>query len=144
MRLLVSACLLGLCCRYDGGSKPCPAVMALTKKHEIVPVCPEQLGGLPTPRPPAEIQADGRVVNSLGQDVTSAYEKGAAEALLLCQTLQCGGAVLKARSPSCGCESVYDGSFTGALIPGRGITARRLKEAGIPIWSEENLPEIEE
>ncbi|MBR6184717.1 MAG: DUF523 domain-containing protein [Clostridia bacterium] len=144
MRLLVSACLLGLCCRYDGGSKPCPAVIAFADKNEIVPVCPEQLGGLPTPRPPAEIQKNGRVMNREGQDVTAAYEKGAEEALRLCRMLHCEGAVLKARSPSCGCENVYDGSFSGVLIPGQGIAAQRLAAAGIPLWSEENLPILEE
>ena len=143
MRLLVSACLLGLCCRYDGGSVPCPQVIALAEQHEIVPVCPEQLGGLPTPRPPAEIQGDGRVVNRLGQDVTDAYEIGADEALRLCWLLRCDGAVLKARSPSCGSESVYDGTFTGRLIQGQGVAARHLAQAGVPVWSEENLPKNE-
>lgn len=141
MRLLISACLLGCACRYDGGSKPCRAALALAKKHELVPVCPEQLGGLPTPRAPAEIRGD-RVVNHLGQDVTDAYQKGAAEALKLCRVLNCQGAVLKARSPSCGCGRVYDGSFSGALIPGDGITARTLKAAGIPVWTEETLEKL--
>ena len=141
MRLLISACLLGCACRYDGGSKPCRAALALAKKHELVPVCPEQLGGLPTPRPPAEIRGD-RVMNHLGQDVTDAYQKGAAEALKLCRVLNCQGAVLKARSPSCGCGQVYDGSFSGALIPGDGITARTLKAAGIPVWTEETLEKL--
>ena len=143
MRLLVSACLLGLRCRYDGGSQPRADVIALGEKHELIPVCPEQLGGLPTPRPPAEIQGDGRVLNRNGQDVTEAYERGAEETLRLCRTLRCEGAVLKARSPSCGCARVYDGTFTGALIPGQGLAARRLTDAGIPVWSEENLPELE-
>ena len=141
MRLLISACLLGCACRYDGGSKPCRAALALAKKHELVPVCPEQLGGLSTPRPPAEIRGD-RVVNHLGQDVTDAYQKGAAEALKLCRVLNCQGAVLKARSPSCGSGRVYDGSFSGALIPGDGITARTLKAAGIPVWTEETLEKL--
>ena len=141
MRLLVSACLLGACCRYDGGSKPCPEILALADSHALIPVCPEQLGGLPTPRPPAEIQSDGRVVNNRGEDVTAAYEKGAAEALRLCRLLRCDAAVLKARSPSCGCESVYDGSFTGALIPGRGVAAQCLLDAGVPVFSEENFEE---
>ena len=142
MRLLVSACLLGLCCRYDGGSKPCQAVIDLRDQHQLIPVCPEQLGGLPTPRLPAEIQPDGRVVNRQGQDVTAAYRKGAEEALRLFRTLRCDAALLKARSPSCGCAQVYDGAFTGTLIPGQGITAKRLMDEGIPVWSEENLPFI--
>ena len=142
MRLLVSACLLGLCCRYDGGSKPCQAVIDLRDQHQLIPVCPEQLGGLPTPRPPAEIQPDSRVVNRQGQDVTDAYRKGAEEALRLFRTLRCDAALLKARSPSCGCAQVYDGAFTGTLIPGQGIAAKCLMDEGIPVWSEENLPFI--
>lgn len=82
MRALVSACLLGVCCRYDGKSKPCPAVMALSKEHELIPVCPEQLGGLPTPRMPAEVRG-GAVVRRDGEDVTAAFERGAQEAARL-------------------------------------------------------------
>ena len=137
MRILVSACLLGCACRYDGGSKPCEAVLALARQHELVPVCPEQLGGLPTPRPAAEIQGD-RVVNCQGRDVTKEYQKGAQEALRLFRTLQCDLAVLKARSPSCGCGQVYDGSFSGTLVPGDGITARLFKVQGIPVRTEED------
>lgn len=139
MRLLVSACLLGCACRYDGGGKPCGAVLALQGAHELIPVCPEQLGGLPTPRPPAERQGD-RVVNRLGQDVTEEYLRGAQEALRLCRALKCDAAILKARSPSCGCGQIYDGSFSSALIPGDGVTAALLKENGIPVWMEEDLP----
>ena len=136
MRLLVSACLLGCACRYDGGSKPCKTALALAKKHELVPVCPEQLGGLPTPRTPSEIRGE-RVINQQGQDVTDAYRKGAAEALKLCRALNCQGAVLKARSPSCGCGEIYDGSFSGTLVPGDGITAQALKRLGIRVLTEE-------
>ena len=137
MRILVSACLLGLCCRYDGQSKQNERVLHLMEKHELIPVCPEQLGGLPTPRPPAEIR-DGRVINTLGQDVTAQYEKGAAEALRLYDLLHCDCALLKARSPSCGAEQVYDGAFTGTLIPGQGIAARLLSQRQITVLSEEN------
>ena len=137
MRLLVSACLLGCACRYDGSSKPCKAALALAKKHELVPVCPEQLGGLPTPRTPSEIRGE-RVINQQGQDVTDAYRKGAAEALKLCRALNCQGAVLKARSPSCGCGQVYDGTFSGTLKSGDGVTAELLKNEGIPVWTEED------
>ncbi len=135
MRLLVSACLLGCACRYDGGSKPCEAALRLAEKHELFPVCPEQLGGLPTPRPPAEIRGE-RVVSREGADVTAAYQKGAEEALRLCRLLRADGAVLKARSPSCGKGQVYDGSFSGALAPGDGIAARLLQAHGIPVWTE--------
>ena len=136
MRLLVSACLLGLCCRYDGGSKPCQAVIDLRDQHQLIPVCPEQLGGLPTPRPPAEIRA-GRVISAQGVDVTDAYRRGAEETLRLGALLGAQGAVLKARSPSCGKGQVYDGSFSGTLTAGDGITAGLLRARGIPVWTEE-------
>ncbi len=137
MRILVSACLLGLCCRYDGKSKANERVLSLAEKHELIPVCPEQLGGLPTPRPPAEIR-DGRAVTNAGQDVTAQYEKGAAETLRLYDLLRCDCALLKARSPSCGPDTVYDGSFSGALVPGRGFAAKALSRRQIPILSEES------
>ena len=137
MRILVSACLLGACCRYDGKSKANEAVLRLAEKHELIPVCPEQLGGLPTPRAPAEIR-NGRVVNRRGEDVTRQYQKGAAETLRLCKLLHCDLAIFKARSPSCGCGQVYDGTFSGTLVPGDGIAARRFKEQGIPVLTEEN------
>ena len=133
---------MGLRCRYDGGSKPCEQVIALREKHELIPVCPEQLGGLPTPRTPAEIQQDGRVVTRDGRDVTGEYALGAEQAVKLCELLHCDAAVLKARSPSCGCGLVYDGTFTGALIPGLGIAAKRLSEKGIPVCSEESLASL--
>ncbi len=138
MRILVSACLLGLRCRYDGESKPCPAIMQRLSAHEWVPVCPEQLGGLPTPRPPSEIRK-GRVVNCQGRDVTAQYEKGAEEALRLYGTLGCGCAVLKARSPSCGLGQIYDGTFSGALTEGDGVTARKFRSSGIPVYTEETV-----
>ncbi len=138
MRILVSACLLGVRCRYDGESKACPAVLDLAKEHELVPVCPEQLGGLPTPRTPAEIQGE-RVVTRDGRDVTKEYQKGAEEAARLYQLLRCDCAILKARSPSCGCGQVYDGAFSGALTPGDGVTAQALKRLGVRVMTEETL-----
>ena len=137
MRILVSACLLGVCCRYDGKSKPCEAVLRLIEKHELVPVCPEQLGGLPTPRAASEIQKDGRVRNREGRDVTREYALGAAECARLCKMLSCDLAILKSRSPSCGSGWVYDGSFSGVLVPGDGVTTRKLKALGIPVLTEE-------
>ena len=137
MRILVSACLLGVCCRYDGESKSNSRVLRLMEKHELIPVCPEQLGGLPTPRPPAEIK-HGRVVNNAGQDVTAQYEKGAAETLRLYDLLHCDCALLKARSPSCGADQVYDGSFTGTLVPGQGVAAKLLSQHHITVLSEED------
>lgn len=137
MRILVSACLLGLACRYDGKSKPCPALLERLDDHQWVPVCPEQLGGLPTPRPPAEIRA-GRVINLEGRDVTAAYRRGAEQTLALYRLLDCQAAVLKSRSPSCGCGRIYDGAFSGTLTQGDGITTRLLKANDIPVFTEED------
>lgn len=136
MRILVSACLLGVCCRYDGQSKPSKAVMHLAETHEIIPVCPEQLGGLATPRPPAEIQ--GVCVRmETGGDVTAQYQRGAEEAARLYALLHCDLAILKSRSPSCGLGKIYDGSFSGTLAPGNGMTARLMLEKGMRVISDE-------
>ncbi len=140
MRLLVSACLLGVMCRYDGQSRPDEKVVGLLKNHVLVPVCPEQLGGLSTPRCPCEIQGD-RVMSRDGDDRTVEYEKGAQEALRLCRLFSCEAAVLKAKSPSCGLGCVYDGTFSGVLRPGDGVTAGLLKNSGVPVYTEKNLPE---
>ena len=136
MKLLISACLLGIPCRYDGASKPQSWVEKLAERHELVPVCPEQLGGLPTPRPPAELQRDGRVVDRAGKDVTEAYRLGAEEVLELARAHRCTLAVLKERSPSCGRGQIYDGSFTGRLTEGSGVTARLLEEHGVQVYGE--------
>ena len=140
MRLLVSACLLGVMCRYDGQSRPDEKVLGLLKNHVLVPVCPEQLGGLSTPRCSCEIQGD-RVMSRDGDDRTAEYEKGALEALRLCRLFSCEAAVLKAKSPSCGLGCVYDGTFSGTLRPGDGVTAGLLKNSGVPVYTEKNLPE---
>lgn len=138
MRLLISACLLGCCCRYDGASKPHPLAEILAQRHTLVPVCPEQLGGLPTPRPPAERQGD-KVVTQEGQDVTEQYRRGAEEALRLCRLMRCEAAVLKERSPSCGCGTIYDGTFSKTLCPGDGVAADLLASAGIAVYGESQL-----
>ena len=140
MRLLISACLLGCRCRYDGASKTHPLAEALAKDYELVPVCPEQMGGLPTPRPPAERQGD-RVVTHTG-DVTEAYRRGAEEAWRLCSLMGCQAAVLKERSPSCGHGAIYDGSFSGRLTEGSGVTAQLLAERGIPVYGESRIAEL--
>ena len=140
MRLLVSACLLGVMCRYDGQSRPDEKVLGLLKNHVLVPVCPEQLGGLSTPRCPCEIQGD-RVMSRDGDDRTAEYEKGALEALRLCRLFSCEAAVLKAKSPSCGLGCVYDGTFSGTLRPGDGVTAGLLKNSRVLVYTEKNLPE---
>ena len=137
MKILVSACLLGTPCRYDGRAKANAAVLALEAEHELIPVCPEVLGGLPTPRSPAERQPDGRIVNRAGQDVTAEYEAGAAAAVELARREGCTAAVLKARSPSCGRGQIYDGSFSGRLVPGDGAAARRLLDAGLAVLNED-------
>ena len=138
MRLLISACLLGVCCRYDGASKPHPLAMELAKEHELIPVCPEQLGGLATPRPPAERQGE-RILAKTGLDVTKQYGRGAEEALKLCRLLDCEAAVLKERSPSCGSGEIYDGTFTKTLKKGDGVTAEYLKERGIKVFGESDI-----
>ena len=137
MKILISACLLGACCRYDGASKAHPLAALLAERHTLVPVCPEQLGGLPTPRPPAE-RRGGRVVTQSG-DVTEQYRRGAAETVRLAKLLQCDGAVLKEKSPSCGHGAVYDGTFTRTLVPGDGVTAEALLSASIPVYGESEL-----
>ena len=139
--ILVSACLLGAACKYSGGDNLCPKVAALVEKYHLVPVCPEQLGGLPTPRTPAERQRD-RVITKDSRDVTNAYLRGAQEALKLATLFGCDIAILKARSPSCGAHGIYDGSFTGTVIPGFGVTAELLEASGIRIITEEELERL--
>ena len=143
MRILISACLLGCRCRYDEASKPLDRAAELAERHTLVPVCPEQLGGLATPRPPAERQGD-RVVTREGADVTAQYRRGAEEALRLCRLFDCQAAVLKERSPSCGCGAVYDGTFTGTLTAGDGVTAELLRAAWVPVYGESRLDELPE
>ena len=140
MKILISACLLGACCRYDGASKAHPLAAALAERHTLVPVCPEQLGGLPTPRPPAE-RRGGRVVTQSG-DVTEQYLRGAEETLKLCNLLGCEAAVLKERSPSCGRGQVYDGTFSGTLTAGDGVTAELLAAHGIPVYGESQIEKL--
>ena len=137
---VVSACLAGEPCRYDGGCSPCPSVQRLIRAGQALPVCPETLGGLPTPRVPSEIR-DGSVVAKDGTDVTDAFTRGAEEALRLAQENGCTAAILKARSPSCGSGEIYDGTFTGTRVPGEGVFARMAREAGLEIWNEETFTE---
>ncbi len=134
-KLLVSACLLGTPCRYDGKAKKNEAVCALAERFELIPVCPEVLGGLPTPRTPSERRGE-RVVMRDGRDVTAEYRRGAEKALELARREGIAAAVLKERSPSCGSGEIYDGSFTGALTAGDGVTAELLKAESIAVYSE--------
>ena len=136
--ILVSACLLGTPCRYDGASKPVDAVRALQEKYTLIPICPEVLGGLPTPRTPSEIIGT-RVMMRDGRDVTENYRRGAEEALRTALENGCALAILKEKSPSCGNGKVYDGSFTGTLTDGDGITAAYLKAHGIRVVGEHEI-----
>lgn len=137
MNILVSACLLGVNCRYDGKSSQNSELFEKLKEHNIIPICPEQLGGLATPRPPAEILGDD-VITKDGREVTEEFSAGAVEALKMAKLFDMSFAILKARSPSCGSGQVYDGSFNGVLVDGDGLTAKLFKENGIEVYNEEN------
>jgi uncharacterized protein YbbK (DUF523 family) len=137
--LLVSACLLGVRCNHVGGASPSAAVAALAATHRLIPVCPETAGGLPTPRPASERQPDGTVRTVDGIDVTEWYERGAEHTVRLAQATGATRAVLKARSPSCGCDEVYDGTFTRTLVAGEGVTAEALRRAGVDVVTEASV-----
>ena len=141
MNVLVSACLLGMGCRYDGKSKENPDVLALRKTHTLIPFCPEIYGGLATPREPSEIR-DGRVITRSGGDVTEAFRRGAAEAQRLCEALNCSCALLQDRSPSCGCGLIHDGTFTDGLVEGDGLTTARLREHGVRVLPASRAAEL--
>ena len=128
MKLLVSACLLGVGCRYDGKSNQLPQYKRLLKEHTCIPVCPEQLGG--------------KIVTEDGRDVTEQFLRGTAEALRLCDLYHCKAALLKERSPSCGSGQIYDGTFTHTLTEGDGLTAQMLKKKGVEVYGESQLEEL--
>lgn len=134
-KVLVSACLLGVNCKYNGGNNYKEELLKKLADLEIIPFCPEIAGGLPTPRPASEIN-NKKVINIEGEDVTINFVKGATEALNLCQLLGIKKAILKAKSPSCGYGEVYDGTFTSKLVSGNGITAELLKENGIEVIND--------
>ncbi len=134
--ILVSRCLLGECCRYDGASRPHVGVQRLCDHYTLIPVCPECDGGLPVPRPPAERQGE-RVVNCHGVDVTAQYEAGARHAVSLAKEYGAICAILKLRSPACGRGRIYDGTFTGTLVDGDGVAAEALLQQGIPVYGED-------
>ncbi len=140
-KIIVSACLLGLATRYDGKSKPSISeedLKRLSEKYHLIPVCPEIYGGLPTPRIPSE-RIGERVVMKDGTDVTENYTKGAYETLSVCKLLGVKKALLKAKSPSCSKTGVYDGSFTGTLVDGLGVTAELLIKNGIEVFDENDI-----
>ena len=135
--ILVSACLLGVPCRYDGTGQADERIVALAKSHHLIPVCAEQLGGLPTPRPSAERNGT-RVLTRDDRDVTAPFQRGAEETLRLARLFSCRIAILKANSPSCGSGQIYDGCFCGRLVPGDGLTAALLKQDGLTVLSEKD------
>lgn len=141
MKILISACLLGVSCRYDGKSKRHPMVERLLEKHTLIPVCSEIFGGLPTPRVPAERQGE-RIITKDGRDVTEEYRRGAEEVLRLAKLYGCEAAVLKERSPSCGSGEIYDGTFTGTLRDGFGVTAELLCRNGIRVVGESQIDKL--
>jgi len=145
---LCSACLLGIKCRYNGKGKPNKKLVALAKKELLIPVCPEQLGGQPTPRPNAEIKngngkdvlkRKAKVYEDNGQDVTRYFINGAKEVLKIAKLYNVKVAILKQKSPSCGSGQIYDGTFSKNLISGDGVTSALLKKKGIKIISEEEI-----
>lgn len=139
--ILVSACLLGVCCRYDGASKPNENVTKLRDRFVLIPICPEVDGGLPTPRTPSEGVGD-KVLMSDGTDVTNNFRLGAEMALERAKTFGCAAAVLKARSPSCGSNKIYDGTFSGTLTEGDGVCAALLKKNGIDVYTGDEIDNL--
>lgn len=136
--IVISACLLGKNCRYDGKSKEYARIEELKEKYNLFPVCPEVMGGLPTPRVASENIGD-KVFNQDGIDNTTFFNKGASKALEVYYNNKCEFAILKESSPSCGSNKIYDGTFSGKKIPGMGVTAKLFKENGIKIYTEEDI-----
>ncbi len=144
---LISACLVGMCTNYLGQADMVREFVAMLERGEVVPACPEQLGGLTTPRPPAEIQpgcdgftvldGKGRVLRQNGEDVTEAFMRGAREMLKLAQACRAELVILKERSPSCGVNRIHDGNFCGRLVSGTGVAAAMLKRHGLQVLSDE-------
>ena len=146
-KILISACLVGENCKYNGGNNAdaiCAGELAqLGQIYELIAVCPESMGGLATPREPAEICASGRVVTKFsGCDVTAEFVLGAQICADIARENGCKIAVLKERSPSCGSGEIYDGSFTGRLVSGDGLTAAALKNLGVRVVGESSLAEL--
>ena len=138
MKIMVSACLLGENCKYSGGNNRSEKVLEYIKGHEVFPICPEVMGGLPTPRVPAEI-VDGVVMSKAGVNVDREYRLGAEKALEIAKREKIDLAILQPRSPSCGVTEIYDGTFTGRRIPGQGVTAALLIEHGFCVIDADDL-----
>ncbi|MEG0963267.1 MAG: DUF523 domain-containing protein [Lachnospiraceae bacterium] len=139
--ILISACLLGVGCRYDGGNNYISLVEQLKERYHLIPICSEIYGGLTTPRIPAERVGD-KVLNRAGEDVTPQFKRGANAILKLAEFYDCRCALLKENSPSCGYGSIYDGSFSGNRVPGNGMLAELLSEHGIWILGESRVKEL--
>ena len=137
MKIMVSACLLGENCKYNGGNNQNPELLCLLSGHEVIPVCPEVLGGLPTPRVPAEI-VNGTVINREGVSVDDAFRQGAKKALEIAMKEKPDLIILQSRSPSCGVKEIYDGSFSGKLIPGHGVFVEMAIQAGFRVMDVED------
>lgn len=140
MKILVSACLLGKNCKYNGGNNLNQGVLDFVEGHEVIGVCPEQLGGLSTPRLPAEI-VDGVVTNKEGVSVDNEFRKGAQEALAVALENKVDLAILQSRSPICGVKEIYDGSFSGKKIKGQGVFAKLLAKHDIKVLDAEDVAE---
>ena len=138
MKIAVSACLLGHNCKYNGGNNRSQKVLDYIEGHEVIPVCPEVAGGMPTPRVPVERKGD-RAINRNGEDVTEFFLRGVEKTMKKMQDVDL--AILQPRSPSCGCKQIYDGSFTKTLIDGKGMFAQALADTGIPIMDGDDVPE---
>lgn len=141
MNILVSACLLGVDCRYCGTGLYNEQVYDLKKKHNLIPICPEQLGGLTTPRNPVEI-VNGKAIDKENNDYTTQFQKGAEETLKIAKLLDCTVAILKSNSPSCGYGIIYDGTFSGEKIDGNGMTAEYLSKNGIRVLTENEVDSL--
>lgn len=140
-RILLSACLLGVNCRYNGTGGRLEEMETLMELAELIPVCPEIVGGLPTPRPPAE-RIGAKVMTCQGDEVTAAYERGAQESLRLARMFGAKLALMKERSPSCGAGEIYDGSFSHTRVRGDGVAAALLKQNGLEIYGESRICEL--
>ena len=141
MKIMVSACLLGEKCKYNGGNNRNPGLLHLLSGHKVIPVCPEVLGGLPTPRVPAEI-VNGTVINREGVSVDDAFRLGAKKAIEMARQEKPDLIILQSRSPSCGVKEIYDGTFSGKLVPGHGIFAEMALQAGFRVIDAEDAAEI--
>jgi uncharacterized protein YbbK (DUF523 family) len=141
MNILVSACLLGVDCKYCVTGVYNEKVVELKEKHNLIPICPEQLGGLTTPRNPVEL-VEGKAIDKENNDYTKQFQKGAEESLKIAKLLDCSVAILKSNSPSCGFGIIYDGTFSVQKIEGNGVTAEYLSKNGIRVLTEDEIDSL--